>query len=395
MSSRYNRFDDINRRMETYPWEDRHTPGRKQEYNPFTDPHFDARKLETNEITVRNQTFAKIPGIPDRIFTKDTAPAGIPLPQGLTGDEILFLAGFKTDGTTNEATDKATDETTDKTTDGTTDKIPDQITAEKQPEVVIIGHDMAGLLDGMMLITDEYHNYFDREGLLWYDPMRKLHTGKPQRKEKETKEETETKIKEQTKEKTEEKKDTDPTPNSREENRLALSPEDRTVDEIKASLLEKEKLLEEKLKEAENEKEQYRQKNRELDEYLRKAEEANELLEAADHARKKELSQQQNDHLRFLDNILDSFQTTVREMAKKKPGLLMSQRQIQTINEILQELQSIFTGTTAEDYLHLAEEPREEDLEHFPGTTYGEMALLLSAYNYALHDSALGRIYMK
>ena len=44
--------------------------------------------------------------------------------------------------------------------------------------------------------------------------------------------------------------------------------------------------------------------------------------------------------------------------------------------EILDEIRSIVASTDAEDFLHLAEEPRMEDLEHFPGTTYSEMALI-------------------
>ena len=69
--------------------------------------------------------------------------------------------------------------------------------------------------------------------------------------------------------------------------------------------------------------------------------------------------------------------------------------QIRMINEILKELQEWFAGTEAEDYLHLAEEPREDDLEHHPGTTYGEMAILLSAYTHTVSACRYGRLYWK
>lgn len=58
--------------------------------------------------------------------------------------------------------------------------------------------------------------------------------------------------------------------------------------------------------------------------------------------------------------------------------------QFRTVNEILTELQEWFAGTDVEDYLHLAEEPWEDDLEYHPSTTYGEMAILLSGL-YAYH----------
>ena len=56
---------------------------------------------------------------------------------------------------------------------------------------------------------------------------------------------------------------------------------------------------------------------------------------------------------------------------------------------------SIFTGTEAEDYFHLAQDPREDDLEHYPGTTYGEMAILLSAYEWTISAFLMKHLYAK
>lgn len=67
---------------------------------------------------------------------------------------------------------------------------------------------------------------------------------------------------------------------------------------------------------------------------------------------------------------------------RSKPDSFRRLKQIQTLNEILKELQDIFIGTEAEDHLYLAEEPDEDDCENHSGTTYGEMDLLLGACFY-------------
>ena len=67
--------------------------------------------------------------------------------------------------------------------------------------------------------------------------------------------------------------------------------------------------------------------------------------------------------------------------------------QIRAINEILDELRNYFAGSESERYLHLAEEPREDDLEHHPGTTYGEMDILLTAYRWTVHAFRYKSLY--
>ena len=85
----------------------------------------------------------------------------------------------------------------------------------------------------------------------------------------------------------------------------------------------------------------------------------------------------------------------MREQAKRRPDTLMRQKQIRAINEILDELRSFFAGSEAEDYLHLAEESREDDLEHYPGTTYGEMDILLAAYHHTVFAFRCEKLYEK
>lgn len=116
-----------------------------KEYNPFEDRHFRVEKLEKNEISVRGKTYAKLPKMPGRVFMRDSVPEGVRLTQELAADDIAFLA----------------------------DRRVDEETGEMFDEVVVIGKDISFFLDGMMLINEHYHEYFDRNGKLVVDPMQR------------------------------------------------------------------------------------------------------------------------------------------------------------------------------------------------------------------------------
>ena len=153
------------------------------------------------------------------------------------------------------------------------------------------------------------------------------------------------------------------------------------MDEIRESLLQKERELEEKLHLAKVGLRELKEKKEELD----------ELIEA----RHFEYEEREKAQIRLLSSILHNHLTIVETQAKRKPDMLMRRSQIRTINEILKELRDYFSGSNAADYLHLAEEPHEDDLEHFPGTTYGEMAVLLAAYSSTLHMFSMEELYEK
>ena len=332
--------------------------GKSKQYNPFSDPHFDADKLKENEIIQPNGVvLAKIPKIENRIYRRS--------PSDRSETYIELLTDYEKDPETGKTVAKKT----------------------------IIGTDLAGLLDGMMLINERYHEYFDRKGNLIKDPLR-------ERREREAKEKAEADI--QTTEQTQPPKTNTQAANDTT-NQTATNikntsnhttpttlqtPEERTVDEIKAALLEKEKLLDQQ-------REAFRLKQAEAERLLQKVREQQEELETLIEERKYETQEKEAAHLSLLDNILESYRDTVREQAKRKPDTLMRLTQIRTINEILQELRNWFAGTEAEDYLHLAEEPIEDDLKHHPGTTYGEMAIILSAYAHTITACRCGRLYWK
>ena len=341
-----NSFHTINSNLEVLEnQKNRNTGTSRKPYNPLEDPNFDVNQLEENEITAGTMTLTKIPKMPGRI-SNHTAADGTP--------EIRFLA----------------------------DRYRDEETGETRDEEVVIGIDLSYRLDGMMVITDKYHEYFNRKGRLVYDPLQ-------HRKEQETREEQEKQSRE-AEEKEEAKQET-----AKRTKASRTNPEERTVDELKASLLEKEKLLEQKTREAEKENEKLKLKEREINQNLKELEKAREELEDIREERLFAIDDRVYQHIGLMQSILSKFSYTIDEQAKRKPAAQMSLRQIRMVNEILKELKYYFETSSAADYLHLAEEPREDDLEHHPGTTYGEMSLLLDAYDSVLTAFRLDRLYAK
>jgi hypothetical protein len=71
----------------------------------------------------------------------------------------------------------------------------------------------------------------------------------------------------------------------------------------------------------------------------------------------------------------------------------MSLKQIRTINEVLRELMDILTDSEVGGFLHLAEEPDPENDN--PGTTYGEMNLLLNVYTAITNTFHYGKLRKK
>jgi hypothetical protein len=318
----------------------------QDEYNPLTDPYFNPETCPESEFRYRNgNVIAKIPKIEHRIFRKEDPVDG--------HDTILFVA----------------------------DEYYDKEKRQMRNVKVNIGKDISNFLPGWMLVnTDNYYTYFDKEGHLKYDPLQE----RREQKEKEKAEAAQRKAEcvRKKKEKEQALKEENPeetTPKERKE---------RSVDEIKAALLEQENRLAEKEKALD-------EKLREAEQGLKEIEESKANLEEAIEAKKASLLQYQTDHIKLLGSILEQYAGTVKEQAKRRPDMLMRETQIQRINKLLEELRDYFSGSESADYLHLAEEPRREDLEHYPGTTYGEMDVLLAAYKCTVQAFLYGELYEK
>ena len=316
----------------------------REAYNPFLDPNVDVDTLEINEVRQSYDTkIAKIPKIKHRIFRRTEG----------SGTHVIFLV----------------------------DEWYDQEKGQMRNKKVDIGTDLGGFLPGRMIVNkDNYYKYFNIHGQLINDPLKKRRdqkakeaadkeeAGATARREAETVERAAFVQKETIEE-------------TGTETILPEQEEERSVDEIKAALIEKEKLLDEKLKQAE--------------EGLKELEENKKVLDELQDVKVLALEEKEKAHIDLLNEFLESYIDSVREQAKRRPDGLMRLTQIRAINEILDELRNYFAGSESERYLHLAEEPREDDLEHHPGTTYGEMDILLTAYRWTVHAFRYKSLYTK
>jgi len=324
----------------------------REAYNPFLDPNVDVDTLEINEVRQSYDTkIAKIPKIKHRIFRRTEG----------SSTHVIFLV----------------------------DEWYDQEKGQMRNKKVDIGTDLGGFLPGRMIVNkDNYYKYFNIHGQLINDPLKKRRDQKA--KEEAAKKEAEAVARmeaeatarreaEAAEQAASVQKET--IEETGTETILPEQEEERSVDEIKAALIEKEKLLDEKLKQAE--------------EGLKELEENKKVLDELQDVKVLALEEKEKAHIDLLNEFLESYIDSVREQAKRRPDGLMRLTQIRAINEILDELRNYFAGSESERYLHLAEEPREDDLEHHPGTTYGEMDILLTAYRWTVHAFRYKSLYTK
>ena len=313
----------------------------------FSNPNFNINMMECNEYEQPDGTvIAKIPQTKGRIYRRKD--------KDRNEEYITLLA----------------------------DSYYDPEKKQMRNKKVIIGTALFGRFAELMVANEHYHEYYDREGNLYNDPLQKRR--EREAREKEEKEAAERKkaaaetaaAKENKAERTETDK-----PHGNTVSNKPIMEEERTVDEIKASLLEKERELNEKLKTAAAGLKRLQEMQTQL----------NEMIEV----RKYELGKKDTESIRFLNRILEHYAGTVQVQAKRKPDLLMRSSQIRAINDVLTKIRAFFAGTEAEDFLQLAEEPREDDLEHHPGTSYGEMDILLGAYMATIHTYEYGILYNK
>ncbi len=249
----------------------------------------------------------------------------------------------------------------------------DKETKQSRNKKLIIGNDASGFLPGMMTPNDNYFEHFDANGRLFNDPMLKTLDGEEPKTKKEKPEQTETETKAQ--------------PTKQPSNAAKQNPQtDRPKPEGKPTEPITNDTLQQKMRELREKERQLNQRERELGEWQQELEKKEEALFFQEEETEK-------DHVQILSYMLESYQETVGNQAKKKPDAPMTLKQIRTINELLSEFKAILAGCETEDYLHLAEEP--DPATNTLGTTNGEMALLLSAYQYTVHAYRYGDLRKK
>ncbi len=318
-------------------------------------PDFDADKLEKNVYRFSNgMIYAKIPKITGRIFKRKAEN------RDTTYIELVISTAY------------------------------DPEKKQMRNRKVIIGEDLSDFFPGLMIPNQNYFSYFGRDGSKIPEKLQGSNKQAPgsEGPDEEKEKPKGNRIPPEKEKSGAEGKETETIQTQRKETARPAVPKERTVDEIRESLLKKEKLLDEQLR-------KLRQQQQEADRALRQLQESREELDELIESRKFENEEKARAHINLLDNILGGHLDVVKEQAKRRPDTFMRFSQIRTINEVLQELRKNFSDTEAEDYLHLAEEPREDDLEHYPGTTYGEMAILLSAYTCTISAFRYDHLYRK
>ena len=92
--------------------------------------------------------------------------------------------------------------------------------------------------------------------------------------------------------------------------------------------------------------------------------------------------QRESDRIDYLRLLLMSYSYRISMVAEKKPDTPLTVCQIRRINHLLRDIQEIFRDCENSEYLRLAEEPGEdENGEENPRITYGDMDLILAAYD--------------
>ena len=354
---------------------------------------FDVDKLEDNEYTIgRGDIIAKIPKIEHRIYGRKAH-------KEYEGEYVDFVIGKYYDPESQQMRNK-------KVTIGTVSNF-----------------------SGMMIINENYHKYFDKQGRLYNDPMakeeeerRKLEEEEQEEKEAQERIEREEQIKrEQEAQKEAEDAETtagEDTASTAEEKKRQNLPDStfkqpssvtgggcrnarkclNLENETNGTCpqLSHEPTEEEMLEELKKEKAQMEAEKKEVEQLKKKLQASQKELDSIRMVRIIQFEEAQAKHIQLLREILHGQTEIIEKQAGKKPGAVMTLRQIRMINNLLSELREIFKGCESEEYLQLAEEPDPEsqDDDNY-GTTYGEMAILLQNYSYTLHAYDCGRLYYK
>ena len=240
----------------------------------------------------------------------------------------------------------------------------DKETRQTRNKKVVIGHDASHLLPGMMTPNDTFFEYFKNNGkpidpARWQKQKEEEQNQPQNNQQQEQNQLTPTNQSAQDQEQPTNPKQSplnQPTKNTKQGQGTKRMPEDDLLKKT-LDLLQKEADL--------NAREKL------LDEWQ-------EALERKEAKLTFKAAEEDKDHIKLLSYILERYAETIQHQANYKPNAPMSPKQIRTINEILSELRDYFTGSETDHLLHLAEEPDESTGN--PGTTNGEMALLISAY---------------
>lgn len=287
---------------------------------------------------------------------------------------------------------------------------------------VTIGQDVDHLFHGMMIINDNYHNYFDRDGNLLISLP--TEPGKPAKATKNPAASTEITKTETTQHKDYETKanqtelfqaETNPIPTesiAKIATDQMISKPQKPQTTLPKTLSKPPRIAQQKIpKQLLKAMTEMMEKNggiksstkphlkriaKETPEMQNDPNETSidsETQQEIDEELEKQKKQYRSDRLEFWDSLLNKYKDTIDEQARKKPDKHLTLYQTQKINDLLKTLQTFFHGSAAHRYLELAKEPTEEDPNS--GVTYGDMAILLSSYAVTMYAYKYNRMWVE
>ena len=293
---------------------------------------FGAKDMKGNEIRCGTEIMAKIPQLPGLITRKKRADG--------CGGYVTYI-----ELVTERRYDKEKKQTRNKR--------------------VCIGTDISHIHEGLMIINERYHRYFNERGELVFVP-------KVERREK--------------------VKERDPPENS--DGNLAaggLNHGDGSGGSLTCTAAEPSpwsspdsaEPLSNNMTQETNLKEDTKQKEEEKMEMVNSDQELQAEIEKNEHVR---------DRAEFYSDLLTHYDNLVTVQMEKRPETAMSAAQIRLFNELFQEIRVFMEPFEYGDYLQLAEEADEENGRK---TTYGDMAVLLQNYKCVIWYYRMGRIWYK
>lgn len=261
---------------------------------------------------------------------------------------------------------------------------------------VIIGSDMSFRYPGFMLINEKYHDYFDKEGNLYNDPLaERIKAEKALEQENETTEAAEDVETNPANPETQE----DETPQPQEEAQEQRNSADLMV--IQAAREQEERQA--------------------IEQAFLQLEKQYETLRIRE---KVKLSAAEEKRIAFLKSILELYYTTIEDGARRKPDRPMSTGQVQEMTNLLRELRMTLCQGERAEFLKLPEEAlaideeaeseltekqtassegEEKSMAEIPAgenqeerhLTYGEMFFLLCPYRQLTSTLLGGNLWKK
>jgi hypothetical protein len=113
----------------------------------------------------------------------------------------------------------------------------------------------------------------------------------------------------------------------------------------------------------------------------------------SEEERQRKQQKHTKDWLNTLRNMLYGYKDVIDEQAKRRPYYPVTGYMVRKINDLLVVLRTLFAPFEGSEFLGFAEEPDPKDPNK--GTTFADMAILLSSYDVLFSSYISGRLWPK